>query len=301
MNNFKNNTNLPPFNGGGNYMNNSNHNYPNQQQYPSQQGFLNPQGQQQQGHFNQQGVPNYQQGYQQHMHQPPFNSQQNNKDDFLQNEYNKNGYNEIEQGSMEEFYEYKKNKTKIIVLLIIASILFIFILGIFTTPFINGKPLLMDEQSRQVIYYSEKIKEKTIGLFKDDDYYYDLANKVALNVVKADISIDDDISSDISKMETLRKDLEIMDKSNSVPVGFDGKNGLHHQMIALVDLRIKQLSDLRLITQGQSEDILLFNKNFEQYISHRDNVVTSYNNKYDANYHKTLFEMKELEFNVQEK
>lgn len=264
MNNFNGNQ--------GHNMNNHNHgqgfgNQHNQYNYPSNQPYQQP-------------------------FQPP-------NQNFFQNPENQQGYNQISQESMHDFYEYKQSKKKIFIMTAIFSVIFIFVLGVITTPFNNGNPVLMSEEFREVLSYSNDMKSKTNDMFAKDLRLYQLGVEIYMGTVTSNLELDTELSYEIKSMQSTVEDLKTQDKAKSVPAGFDGNGGLHHQMIALLELRIDSLSQLRVIAQGQPGGFPQFQESFLQYVHLRDSVLSRYNAKYEANFQKTLYDMKELEFNVQ--
>jgi hypothetical protein len=279
-----------------------------QQNYNQQQPSFPPQpnmGQQNSGQQNPAMLPNVGQppipNRNNNTNIPPNFQQQNQQDEYFNNPYNQNGYSEINQESMHDFYEYKQSKTKLVAYGAVFLISFIFVLGVFTSPFINGSPMVLSQDSRSILSYSNNIQSKTASMFARDSQYYQLANDLGLGVVSSNVNLDNDISKEIKDMTKLIDDLKLIDTTQATPVGFDGPDGLHVNMIKLLQTRIDRLNDLRKIAQGQVANVPAFNAEFIKYIGIRNNIITAYNNKYEANFHKTLYDVKELEFNVQEK
>lgn len=273
MNQFNNNNGFPPqFNQQGNqYQPNQvpNNNYPNQN------------GNYQQNPYNNQGFPS---------------QNQNIPDEFLQNPYNRQGYNTIEQGSMQEFYDYKKSRKKLYILIGFSFVVFIFLLGVFTTPFMDGIPQLLNEEQREVLNYSQDLESRTAKYFSNDVDYYELGIAIGTKTKSADVNTDIELSKEIASMEKLASELKTMESAQKVPPSFAGTNGLHQKMIGLLELRVTRVNDLRMLAQGQSINIDKFTQNFTSYVQIRNQVINQYNNKYEANFHKSLYDMKELEF-----
>jgi hypothetical protein len=250
----------------------------------------------QNGNFNQnqQNIPNN--NFNQQMNNNPFNQSQ--QDNYMKNEHNQQSYKYIEQESMQEYYNYKQSKVKLVIFISLFTLVLIFILGAFTSPFINGNPTVLDEQSRSVLSYTNNIKNKVSYLFSKDSQYYDIANQISIHTYKSDINLDNQLTAEISSMDKILIEFKLIDKSQRAPIGFDGKDGLHQQMIAIIDLRSEYINDLRLIAQGQNAKINEFNQIFKQYMTSRNAVINNFNAKYEVNYHKSLFDMKGLGLNA---
>ena len=272
------------------------YNVPNNNPYP---GYQNPYEQ------SQQGIPP---GY--YGQQPPQPPQEPNKPDKKKKKKDKkkqdmdvfhdpnlaNSYKGVEHESMEEYYQFKESRKKLYLLIGICSIVFIFVLGAFSTQFINGDPVTLSEEAREILSYSDDIKDKTSPLFAKDREHYEFANGLANQTISSNVGTDNAISKEISKMEVMVEDLKKMDKGKQVPVGFEGDAGLHQQITGLLEMRIKLLGNIRQISQGQRGQINKFNDDFAKYIQMRNAVITHFNQKYEYNFHTGLFDTKELEF-----